>query len=290
MTVILSDGYLDNGLDGVEPWKSRILYDQIARRDDASISASSTDSDEAYVDAPVSDQTWEWWRATSQPATWTVTTGSSVTVSAVGIAAHDIGSQGATVEVQQNGSTIISHTPSDDAPLIFLFEPVDDTEFSIRLDGGDSPPRIGVCYIGKALSMVRPVQWSGHTPSRFNVNLTKRASTSERGQRLGTSIIREGFSAEYNVENLPEEWVREYFEPFARSAWRYGYFVAWRPVDFPEDADFSWSDDPIVPENSGPGLPPRKGGDASSGRRMSVSWSARVYGGHVTGIPPWGAL
>jgi len=136
--------------------------------------------------------------------------------------------------------------------------------------------------------MIRPLVWQGHQPTRFNATIETRATQSERGQFLGTSIVREGFQANYEVRNLPELWVRDVMQEFLWSAWRYAYFVAHRPIDFPDEVDFVKTSTPIVPENATGGATPRGSATKVSGRRMDVSWSGRAIGGHISGIFPWG--
>ena len=280
-------------------WHSVILWQTIARMSAASISASSTDTDEAYAEAPVSDQTWEWWKPSSMPAWWKVDAGEAVTVDCIGIAAHNLSTQNCTVKVQYstndsdwNDVTDATATPSTDAPVMILFAATSARYWRIYITSSDSPqsaPRICVIYIGEALEMQRPIKWLGHTPGVLNRRIEKRANESVRGQRLGTTLIRQGFQADFEVNNLPELWVRGDFDDFVQSAWRYGYFVAWRPEDFTDDVLFGWTEDPIIATNEGHGKLPRSSATTTDGRRMSVSWSMRAHGGWEEGIVPWGS-
>lgn len=293
MTTVITSAYM--AATSISPWHTRILYDQIARRDAAVVSVSGTAAG-AFPEAPVNDQTYEWWEGDALPANWEVDAGAAVTCDAVGIAAHDAGTQGNTIQVQTSSDgvawtdvTDAVDTPSDDAPIMILFEEVSARHWRLNITGGSAPPKMCVIYIGKALPLLRPVKWNGHTPGVLNPMITKRPSKSERGQRLGTTLIREGYEANFTLENLPELWVREKFLTFTRAAWRYGYFVSWRPIDFPDEPLFGWTQDPIVPSNSGSGRLPRDGATETDGRRMSVSWSMVAHGGHESGIVPWGA-
>ena len=67
--------------------------------------------------------TTQWWRPTAVPATWDLTF-TAAQISYFGIAAHDMATVGATVEVQRwNGSawvTAITHTPPDNGPIFGL--------------------------------------------------------------------------------------------------------------------------------------------------------------------------
>lgn len=292
MTTVMTAGYISEAT--VPIWHTRLLYDQIARLDAASINVSGTASG-AFPEAPVTDQTWEWWEPDVLPGWWEVDAGSNISCNAIGIAAHDLGTQGAQVIIQYstNGvdyTQITTHSPSDDAPILFLFAAVSARYWRVRIaSGATAPPKMCVIYIGTDLAMQRPVKWNGHTPGVLNPRITKRPSMSERGQRLGTTLIREGFEASFTVENLRELWVRDRFLDFMRSAWRYGYFVSWRPADFPDEVLFGWTEDAIAPANAGSGDLPRDGATLDDGRRMNVDWSLRAHGGYVSGIVPWGA-
>jgi hypothetical protein len=44
---------------------------------------------------------------------------------------------------------------------------------------------------------------------------------------------------------------------------RYGYFISWRPDQFPDEVYYGWTDKAIVPVNSQGGI----------NRKMSVSWA-----------------
>ena len=283
MIVITDDYMLDPDIEA-PVWHTRILSDNIAR--DGSVSASSNDSAEGHINAPASDQTFEWWRPNSMPAWWAVDAGGSVDVDCVGIAVHDMPWNGATAQVQysNNGSSWNDIdgafiAPANESPIMILFKKQSARYWRVRFAGDFAlPPRVGVIHIGKAIAMPRPVQWMGHTPGTLNANTIKRASQSERGQRLGTTVIRIGFDAAFTVDNLDEDWVRGYFAKFMRQARRYGYFIAWRPTQFPREVLYGWADDDIVPENA-------QGGTT---RLMSVSWDMMAHGSYDEQIYPWG--
>jgi hypothetical protein len=291
MTTSITAGYI--AASPVPIWHTRIMYDQIARRAGAAVSASGTASG-AVLEAPVNDQTFEWWEASALPGHWVVDAGAAVECDCVCVAAHDIGTQGATAFVQHSSDGIAWTTisaavaPSDDKPIMFLFAPTTARYWRLRITG-TTPPKICVIYIGKALAMPQPVNWLGHSPALFNANITKRPSTSDRGQRLGTTIIRGGLEASYEVDHLNELWARNTFQTFTQAAWRYGYFVSWRPEDFPDEVLFGWTEQPITLDNSLGGTRPRDGATVSDGRKMSCSWSLQAHGGYESGIVPWGA-
>ena len=164
---------------------------------------------------------------------------------------------------------------TDDSPIMILFETI--PCLGVRLVGWNSTfaPRVGVIHFGKVLEMPRPARWMGHTPGILNRQFETRPNMSERGQRLGNSLIREGLSAAYEFSNLDEHWVRTTFDLFVRNCMRYGYFMAWRPDQFPEEIFYGWTDQQFAPSNTQGGI----------NRRMSVSWRMDCY--NWENVAPW---
>jgi len=246
---------------------ARIGWQNLARG--AVITASSTYPG-ASLYAPTSDQTWEWWQPGVLPgvAWWEATFTTPQIVNYCAIAAHELGSAGNTIFLQYEfgGGWItiadILISPADDSPIMILFEDI--VCNSIRLAGGSGTfaPHISVIHFGKVLEMPRPARWMGNTPGILNRQFTTRPNMSERGQRLGNSLIREGLSASFEFSNLDEHWVRTDFDLFMRNCMRYGYFMAWRPDQFPDEVLYGWTDKPFAPVNSQGGI----------NRRMSVSF------------------
>jgi hypothetical protein len=158
---------------------------------------------------------------------------------------------------------------------MILFETIVCDGMRLVGSGGTGAPRGCVIHFGKVLEMPRPVKWLGHTPSFFNRNITKQANFSERGQRLGVSLIRQGVNVTFDVSNLDEAWMRSEFDLFIQNSLRYGYFVSWRPDQFPDEVVYGWTDEPIIPTNTQGGV----------NRKMSVSWSMQC---HVNeNVTPW---
>ena len=169
MSILMTPAYL--AATAYPLLHARIGWENLARL--ATIAASSTNTGESYLQAPISDQTFEWWQAINLPATWAATFSAPQVVNYCGIAAHEIGSAGATVQVQtQNGGvwtdvTDATLTPTDDSAIMILFEDITCDAARIRITGAGGPPRIGIIHFGHVLEMARPVKWMGHTPTRF---------------------------------------------------------------------------------------------------------------------------
>lgn len=267
MSIVMTTAYL--AATGVDSWKTRICYENLALGE--TLTASSEESG-TFLEAVVSDQTWEFWQPDALPAWWQVEFTGSTDIDYVAIAAHTLGSCGCTIKVQYddggwNDVTGTSHSPTDDDPIIILFGSTSSTKFRLYITGSGDMPQIGVMYFGEVLELDRPAKWMGHTPSYFNWDIVKRPTASERGQRLGTSLIRQAREGTFNIDLVSETWMRSTFGPFILAAQRYGYFIAWRPTQFANEVFFGWTDSPIIPNNS-------KGGTT---RKMSVSWDMTIH-------------
>lgn len=263
MAVLMTADYIAN--TAYPLYFSRIGWQNLART--AVVTASSV-APGSYLQAPISDQTWEWWAPTSIPAWWAATFPTTQLVNYCAIAAHELGSSGATVRVQYDAGggwfdvpdAVVS--PADDSPIMILFDDIPAIAMQIVITGASFSPHVSVIHFGKVLEMPRPARWMGHTPGILNRKFETRPNVSERGQRLGNSLIREGLSASFEFSNLDENWVRSTFDLFMRNCMRYGYFMAWRPQQFDDEVLYGWTDKEFAPVNSQMGV----------NRRMSVSF------------------
>jgi hypothetical protein len=137
----------------------------------------------------------------------------------------------------------------DDRPIMVLTEAATSFRFRIRVVG-QTTPLIGVIKIGQAFEMMRPL-YGGHAPINLSRATTIRPTTSERGQFLGRSIIREGARGSWSWNNLTAAWVRKYLDPFVESARLLPFFVLWRPSSFPGESSYVWTMTDQSPVNSG---------------------------------------
>jgi hypothetical protein len=230
---------------------SRIGHQSYTRTGTVTASSEAVDFP---ADAPLNELTYEFWRPTALPATWTLDAGSSVAVNYFGIAAHTLGTSSNTVTIQSSPdnttwTTIDSITPTDNSPIMFLFASVTAEYYRIEITGG-AIPSVGVVYVGTVLEMLRPC-YAGLTPISLSRDTVIRPNRSEGGQWLGRSVIRSGSSMSVNYTNLDNAWVRSAFRDFIDDAVTYPFFFAWRPDNYPEDVGYVWVGEDIKPSNSG---------------------------------------
>jgi hypothetical protein len=230
---------------------SRIGHQTYTRSGTATASSAQVDFP---ADAPLNELTYEFWRPTALPATWTLDAGSSVSANYFGIAAHTLGTSGNTVTIQGSSdgisyASIDSITPSDNSPIMFLFAGVSYRYWRLSITGV-TIPSIGVVYVGTVLEMLRPC-YGGLTPISLSRDTVIRPNRSEGGQWLGRSVIRSGSSMSVNYTNLDNAWVRSTFRDFIDDAVTYPFFFAWRPDNYPEDVGYVWVGEDIKPSNLG---------------------------------------
>lgn len=186
------------------------------------------------------------------------------------IGAHNLGTRGGTVTIQRFTSSwvdIMSITPTDDSPIMAIFEPLTDDAWRIKVEHA-AGPAVGVVWFGKALQMERPF-YGGFAPSQMNRSTVVRGNKSEGGQWLGRSTVRRSQRVSYAWQNLTAAWVRANLDGpqgLIRSLETVPFFLAWRPSEL-NDVDYGWTGGPVE-------------GPVNQGVRdlMSFTFGAEVYG------------
>ena len=221
--------------------KAVIGYDNVFTS--AAVAASS-ETDEGPAENAVDGLTYDWWQGEGDPDTLTVNSGSA-SCDYLAIAAHDLGTQSATITLQgsADGAAWVTvagpYSPTDDTPWLWRFTQATYAYWRISVAGG--PCRIGVVNAGVAMVLPEGV-YAGHAPASLNRKPKLLNNDSEGGQLLGRSIIRSGATSEIVQERVSTTWVRDTWQPFARFAETRPFFYAWRHADFPEEVLYAWSD------------------------------------------------
>ncbi|MDR2099264.1 MAG: hypothetical protein LBP40_00360 [Campylobacteraceae bacterium] len=215
--------------------------------------ASATSEVETYpASAPNNELTYSYWQPTALPAIWTLTFNDNEDIDYFAIANHTL--IGCMVTLQQGDNwTEIGHTEviTDRRPIIFKFNSITTNKVRIVITGVPlGEVLVGVVFCGKTLFMQREL-YGGHSPITMSRSTVKRTNESERGQWLGTTIIRQGLETGYSWNNLEADWVRENFEPFILHARNKPFFIAWRPLTYPNELAYVYAPKDIQPSNSG---------------------------------------
>lgn len=248
MTTIIQSGYTGTTYPMTHP---RIGWNSTAKRGSATVSTAATGYPAANALDPL---TYSFWRPTALPATFEISTADAETISYCGIAGHDLGTAGATVEFQvwEGGSWVAkgSVTPTTDAAIMFLCSPVSTTKARISISGS-TIPTIAVVAFGAALELPDRA-YQGYTPidlasvTEFTTNMT------EGGQFAGRSVKRRGRKNTFTLTLLSEAWIRATGAAFFEEALERPFFLSERPGDYPDAVDYMWTEGDVTPTRSGP--------------------------------------
>lgn len=252
MSLIITQNYFLKDPFTDEPLSNaRIGYKTLWRADGASVSASSEQAG-FPVSSTTNELTYEFWRPQTLPASWDLNLTTPGVANYLGIASHSLDGSKIKLQVNNGGWQDITQffLVDDKTPIMILFDRVTSTQFRILIEDGEIPS-IGVVFIGETLEMQRPI-YGGHSPINLSRQTTISGNISERGQWLGRSLVREGVETSFSFENLTAEWYRENFDPFAEYATQaFGtFFIAWRPIKYPKEVGYCWTNSDIKPNNS----------------------------------------
>lgn len=250
MTVILGTGYTLPS--GDEP----LTHARIAHAGNwlsgGTVSASGTAAG-YYADGPDNSLTYERWQPDALPATWEYDHGSAVECDYCVIAAHTLGTNQNTLEVQYfDGAdwidVITAQAITTDEPIFVIFEPETRQRWRIRISDGTAPD-VAFVKFGAAMQMPQAI-YGGHAPIVFGRMTTMRSNYSETGEFLGRTVQRTMLSASYAWTLLRSTWVRANWPAFQKATESEPFVIAWRPATF-GDVGFCQLDQTPVPANMG---------------------------------------
>ncbi len=220
---------------------------------------ASTASEPGFPALSVTNElTYEAWKPLSFPViqhSLTFDARRSVPVNYLGIAAHNLGTNGVTVALLSSPDNIvftkeIEFVPGSDRAIMVLIGLKERRYWRVTLDNVIFGTFLSVVYIGRALEMQRAI-YGGHSPILLSRITAVRPTVSETGQWLGRSIIRKGFRTDFAWKHLTPDWYRSNFDPFVQLARKIPFFIAWRPARFPDEVAYAWTSDNIKPTNMG---------------------------------------
>jgi hypothetical protein len=180
----------------------------------------------------------------------------------VGIAKHNFGTGRVTYQIQKSvdNSTWVDVTairlPANDAAIVHYFEPSTNAFWRLRLVPISTPPVIAHIKLGIALVLQRKI-YVGHKPATLTPYVKRITLNSQNGQYLGDVITQRFHKTTVSQENITPDFIREKIVPFINHITyaRIGesalgaFFFAWRPIDYPLEVVYGWTDDTIHPEN-----------------------------------------
>lgn len=230
MSVVIASGFTGVAEPIDQP---RICFD----RHTATASASS--SAEGYDPQWVADgETWSVWEAGATSASLSLGFAAAPT-SYAGIAAHNLGSTGATITCSAGGSI----SPTNDDAILFLFTRATLGGVSFTISGGSSAPRIAVAQAGEALEMPRLSTFTG-TPISESKQVRYRHQQSITGDVLGRAVEGAELRFDLTVQNLPETFKAAAgdvtWRGFLNHVDNVGpFFIAAKPLSYPDDVAYA---------------------------------------------------
>lgn len=214
------------------------------RRITGTVAASSAAAGYAAANG-ATVRTDSFWRPTALPATWAVDAGSAQAVGYCGIAAHDLGSRGATVIVESSPdgltwTTRATHVPADDSAILILFARVSVRHWRVRITGA-AVPTIGVIQFGDVTEFPQRAIYAPSVSFEHTRVSTYSVNETDGGQWGGRTLVRQSLAPRMAVSHLSEAWIAAEWVPFARHAEVAPFFVADRPGDFPASVAYAWT-------------------------------------------------
>ena len=253
---------LANPLPPQDPNSPIILYQN--RLTSASVAVTDGTSGQLVLSPNTFDR---WNFSGSQSITFTLP--SAVLVDAIGVGAHNLAGRTITAEYSTTtgGSWLAfgSAAQTDNLPALIMRASVSVRRIRITVSGSGAG-FIGVIYAGLKLQMPHPI-YGGHSPLPLNATTDYFNNRSESGEWIGRQIRRRGFETSVELPRLKPDWYRANFQPFVDSAKENPFFFAWRPVSYPSDVGYCWTDGDIRASNIGGGRP-----------ELSVTLSLKAHG------------
>lgn len=248
--------------------KPLLLYDSVFENGTVTVSSETPDGEGANA---LEDTTFDFWTPADATASITVDCGSAVECDCLGVAAHTLGTEGASIQVRgsSDGSawvTISSVSPMVDDTIVSIFPAVSYRYWQVQVTGG--PASIGVVKLGKRLIIDGGVI-SGHVSIDHGAKVELLNSTSIGGQFLGNRIKRVGAETSIDFGLLDRDFVDNVMAAF-EAHYNSGrtFFFSAHPTFMPENIGYCWR-----PERGGELSPTYEEG----GELMSVSMDVSAY-------------
>lgn len=194
---------------------SSVLYSNAFGRGTLAASSAAADGAAANIVGPA---TWDYWKPVTVPADITVTLAAAETCDMLAIAAHDLGSKGATLVLKYSVSAVSAYitlatvTPADDDALAVIFAPVSGMRWRLEITGA-SVPSIGVAMIGARLVIPGAVQ-SPYVPMNFARRVELMGGASLGGQLFDSRVKRLGLQNSMRFAPVLRSFVDASLAPF----------------------------------------------------------------------------
>jgi hypothetical protein len=221
--------------------------------------SASSEAPGFAADFAATPQTYTAWRPTGAASeSWAITLSGPDAADYCGIGAHNLGSLGASVAVEQwDGAAwqpVASHAPADDSAILFLFERVSSSQFRIVVTGAAAPPRIGNVRFGIASPLPRKSTFAPALPITEAEELSYNVNVSATGEWLGRSVVSAGLRFSVTVDHMPETYAAGEWAQFRRycNEGEATFYVAPKPQAYPAECAYAWPQATVRAERSIP--------------------------------------
>lgn len=238
-----------------------VAYDNAA--DDGTLSTGTGTEVEAAALAGTGT-TFDAWIATpaAGAATLQLVLVSGQSLSFGGIAAHNLGTIGATVRLEYSLNSGVAWldsgagpiTPTDDQAIVFYFDAVSTDYWRFSITGaGANDVEISVALFSNPITIAQRI-YQGYAPPITPNTVDLQSNVSEGGNLLGSATVRKGSRASAGLTHITPAFLRgstwTSFQTHFNSGG--GFFWLWRPTKY-DDAFYAWRDGGVIaPTNSGP--------------------------------------
>ena len=224
-----------------------------------------TEQADGAAENAVTGTTYDYWSAEedSGEACLQVVFAGARNITFAAIAAHNLGTLGATVEVQYSTNSGADWTtvaagstdPEDDQAIAWHFTNVLADYWRLRVTGlgANDIVSVGVFFLGQALVVERRI-YQGYTPPLTPTEVDLQSNVSAGGHLLGSSTVFSGSRAQASLSYLTPAFVRGaswlLFQAHFNGGG--GFFWAWRPQKYGDLFYGLREGNAIAPTNAGP--------------------------------------
>lgn len=215
-------------------------------------SSAAPGFDAAFAADP---STIKFWRPTSLPATWDLDF-PTADISYIGIAAHDLATVGASVAVSVDIGAgldpVVSHTPADNSPILFLIDVRSADAVRLTFSGAGAVPTVGIIMIGLATVFPQRSAYVGRRDFQDQIVEAFTTNQSDGGNFLGRYVSRRSQAVNLSVSHLSEDWKSSVLDRLIAHLTHLPGFVADRPQSARKSVIFGYLAEKPIPERNIP--------------------------------------
>ncbi len=198
--------------------------------------------------------TFDYWKPSAAGTVYyTMDFGAAVTVDCWGVAAHDLGVNGASIQLQYSTDNFAADTnnfgdaisPDASEPRLQTGTSQSKRYWRFKIVSASAASKIGVLMLGPRLTMNAPLE-SGFKPDALAQQYEPTINQSEEATILGASRRRKLVENSLTFDLLEPSWVRTNWDPFIRHVETgKGFLVQPQPDNYPAEVTYAFAKDTI---------------------------------------------